>query len=362
VIHSNIKEEPHKLIEQFRHAKYGALIGAQMLSEGIDIPDAEIGINVAASKTRLQLTQRMGRILRKGSGKKTPIIYHYVAIPEPTNYIPEEDDIAFLDDLAWVQDTALRMGLDAEVIWNEELLKAQGSQVENSFHNRFFSKDLVKIPKFGTFNLKYVTSQLSDQSVFRIVSILQNLPDDREISDAAWAQIVRVACGKKKREDLRWDHLDIPGYWWLLVLGKRSPAKIEEIFSKVRPLLDYAPDEKDQRVVREATEEITRGPGVEQPDTIIVEDVSPILPDTDLSVPERTEEVASKNAKVVEECVSGGQRTPNEKVMSTFKIGNLTVSEIVMDTNIGNLFKEDPENIKRKDLSRFTLEDLFEPE
>jgi len=257
VIHSNIKEEPHKLIEQFRHAKYGALIGAQMLSEGIDIPDAEIGINVAASKTRLQLTQRMGRILRKGSGKKTPIFYHYVAIPEPTNYIPEEDDIAFLDDLAWVQDAALRMGLDAEVIWNEELLKAQGSQVENSFHNRFFSKDYTKIPKFGTFNLKFVTSQLSDQSVFRIVSILQNLPADREISDAVWAHIVRVACGKKKREDLRWDHLDIPGYWWLLVLGKRSPAKIIEIFTKVRPLLDYAPDEKDERVVREATEELT---------------------------------------------------------------------------------------------------------
>lgn len=256
VIHSSIKEDPHERIERFRRAKHGALIGAQMLSEGIDIPDAEIGINVAASKTRLQLTQRMGRILRKGSGKKTPIFYHYVAIPEPKSYIPEEDDITFLDDLAWVQDTALRMGLDAEVVWNEELLKEEGAKVENSFHNRFFSKDYAKIPKFGTFNLKYVTSQLSDQSIYRIVSILQHLPADYEISDASWAHIVRASCGKKKREDLRWDHLDIPGYWWLLVLGKRSPEKIAEIFSKVRPLDAYGPDEKDEGIVREVSGEL----------------------------------------------------------------------------------------------------------
>ena len=289
VIHSNIKEDPYKLIERFRHAKNGALIGAQMLSEGIDIPDADIGINVAASKTRLQLTQRMGRILRKGLGKKAPIFYHYVAIPEPTSYIPEEDDITFLDDLSWVQDTALRMGLDAEVIWNEDLLKAQGSQVESSFHNRFFSKDYAKIPNIGTFNLKYVTSQLSDQSIFRIISILQNVSADLELSDSQWAHIIRAACGKKKREDMRWDFLNIPGYWWLLVLGKRSPANIIKIFQKIRPDLTYKPNETDRKVVWETSEEIVRFELIQPDQNINCEVVPAPLSTTELVVQPRVE-------------------------------------------------------------------------
>jgi superfamily II DNA or RNA helicase len=358
VIHSNIKEDPHTLILQFKHAKYGALIGAQMLSEGIDIPDVEIGINVAASKTRLQLTQRMGRILRKGSGKKAPIFYHYVAIPEPSNYIPEEDDIAFLDDLAWVQDTALRMGLDAEVVWNEELLKAQGSQVEDSFHNRFFSKDLAKIPKFGTFNLRYVTSQLSDQSIFRIVAILHNLPADREISDSNWSQIVRVACGKKKQENLRWDHLDIPGYWWLLVLGKRNPANIIEIFNQVRPSLEYSPDEKDERVVQEAVEEII-SPGA-QLVVSVPEEVVPVPLHVRPRV-EMAEVGVSLDAGISADDLAVIPMPSTEKEKSTFKIGDLTVSEVEFGTD--DLFEGLPaEEFDGKELSQITLEDLYESE
>lgn len=364
VIHSNIRDDPYKLIEQFRHAKYGALIGAQMLSEGIDIPDADIGINVAASKTRLQLTQRMGRILRKGSGKKTPIFYHYVAIPEPASYLPEEDDVTFLDDLAWVQDTALRMGLDAEVVWNEELLKAQGSEVENSFHNRFFSKDYAKIPKFGTFNLKYVTSQLSDQSIFRIVSILQNVRADIELSDSQWAHIIRVACGKKKREDLRWDFLDIPGYWWLLVLGKRSPQKIIEIFQKVRPDLAYVPDEKDEQVVREAAEDLVRIETSQINETVAGE-VVPVLPSAGQGIRPRVEVTTadeSPAADAIPDESLGAQGSSREKIGSTFCIGDLIVSEVKIDHNIEDLLEEEiPKKIEGKDLSQVTLEDLFEP-
>jgi superfamily II DNA or RNA helicase len=342
VIHSNIKEDPYKLIERFRHAKNGALIGAQMLSEGIDIPDADIGINVAASKTRLQLTQRMGRILRKGLGKKAPIFYHYVAIPEPTSYIPEEDDMTFLDDLSWVQDTALRMGLDAEVVWNEELLKAQGLQVESSFYNRFFSKDYAKIPNIGTFNLKYVTSQLSDQSIFRIISILQNVRSDIELSDSQWAHIIRAACGKKKREDMRWDFLDIPGYWWLLVLGKRSPSKIIEIFQKIRPDLRYGSTENDKQVILETSEKIVKVELIQLNENIPGEVVLTALLSTELGVRPRVEAApvnVSLDSRTPKEDSSKEQRSRSEKIISTFCIRGLTVSEIEIDHNIEDLLE-----------------------
>ena len=251
VVHSYIRDDPSVLIQRFRHAQHGVLIGAQMLSEGIDIPDAEIGINVAASKTRLQLTQRMGRILRKGKEKK-PIFYHYVAIPEPDNYIADEDDVAFLDDLAWAQDAALRMGLDAEIVWSEDALKVQGMGVESSFHKRFFGKDYSKIPKFGTFNLKYVISQLSDQAWYRLTSILQQLPPDWELEDAQWSKIVRAAFGKERDKP----YLDAPGFWWLLILGKRKPVNIIEIFNSVKQGPVYHPDEKDKKAISETLEDL----------------------------------------------------------------------------------------------------------
>jgi len=252
VIHSQIREDPSHLIQRFRHAQQGALIGAQMLSEGIDIPDADIGINVAASKTRLQLTQRMGRILRKSKGKK-PVFYHYVAIPEPENYIADEDDIAFLDDLSWVQDTALRMGLDAEIVWDEKDLEAQGLQVEDSFHRRFFGKDYTKIPKIGTFNLKNVLNQISDQAWYRIFAILTHLPADQILEDAHWSRIVRTGFGKKKDGSL-----DMPGFWWILILGKRRPRNILKIlqFDKKGPI--YRPDEMDKRAISETLEDLQK--------------------------------------------------------------------------------------------------------
>lgn len=371
VIHSAIKGDPHILIERFKRAPYGALIGAQMLGEGIDIPDAEIGINVAASKTRLQLTQRMGRILRKGTGtKKAPVFYHYVAIPEPESYIPEEDDVAFLDDLAWVQDAALRMGLDAEVIGNEELLK-QELAVENSFSARFFDKDLTKkVPKFGTFNLKYVMSQLTDRSIFRIITILQNLAADKEISNPQWARIIRSSCGKKKRDEKNWEHLDIPGYWWLLILGKRNPSRIIEIFKSVRADLDHSADETDEEIIREVSEELNNpdiafvGPeGTEDNLSagIVQEPVATLIEISSKNV--AADAVPEQQPEIVASVQSEINEVKSEKVVSTFRIANLSVSEIEIDHDIDESLEEPPpKDLEGKDLTRLTLEDLFEPE
>lgn len=79
-----------------------------MLDEGIDIPDAEVGINVASSRTRLQLIQRPGRILRNRPGKH-PVFHHFVAIPR--HYIVSEDSYSYQNDLAWITDMALKMGI-----------------------------------------------------------------------------------------------------------------------------------------------------------------------------------------------------------------------------------------------------------
>lgn len=68
-------------IDGFARADHGVLVAPKLLDEGIDVPDAEVGINVAGTKTKLQLVQRMGRVLHK-HGDQRPHFHHYVAVPD----------------------------------------------------------------------------------------------------------------------------------------------------------------------------------------------------------------------------------------------------------------------------------------
>jgi superfamily II DNA or RNA helicase len=224
VVHSDIDGDVNKRIMDFKNAKYGALIGARMLDEGIDIPDAEIGINVSASKTRLQLVQRMGRILRMQKGKH-PIFYHYVAIPSPEYYLHEEDNLTFLDELSWVQDTALKMGVHAELEKEEKPFERLRLDAEEMIRKRYFERKIPTLPGYGTFRLEYILRLFSDEAIRDIVSQLNELGLGHRISDVEWTDIVRKAHGKKID-----DPLNIPGYWWILILGDRNPIKIKEIF------------------------------------------------------------------------------------------------------------------------------------
>ena len=77
-IHGELREEQKVgRLDRFRSQQQGALVAAQLLDEGIDMPDADIGINVAATKSRLQLVQRMGRLLRR-EGQTKSVFHHFV--------------------------------------------------------------------------------------------------------------------------------------------------------------------------------------------------------------------------------------------------------------------------------------------
>lgn len=72
--------ERDALLDKFRVGELSALATAKLLDEGIDIPEAEVGIILAASKTRRQMIQRMGRIIRpKADGRHATFVIVYVA-------------------------------------------------------------------------------------------------------------------------------------------------------------------------------------------------------------------------------------------------------------------------------------------
>ena len=58
------RNEREKLLNSLREGTLDVIAAPRVLDEGIDVPDANLGVVISASRTRRQMIQRMGRILR----------------------------------------------------------------------------------------------------------------------------------------------------------------------------------------------------------------------------------------------------------------------------------------------------------
>ena len=63
------KQEREKILRLFRSLKAGILVLTTVGDEGLDIPDANVGIIVTGTGSRRQFVQRLGRLLRPADGK-----------------------------------------------------------------------------------------------------------------------------------------------------------------------------------------------------------------------------------------------------------------------------------------------------
>jgi len=71
------RAERRDALERFRTGGLGALVSAQVLNEGIDVPDAEAAILVGARLGTREYIQRVGRVLRPAPGKQA-LVYELV--------------------------------------------------------------------------------------------------------------------------------------------------------------------------------------------------------------------------------------------------------------------------------------------
>ncbi len=70
--------ERKKYFEMFRSGDVSVLATSRVLDEGIDVPDATVGIVLSGSGSTRQFRQRLGRLLRQSEGKHS-ILYEVVA-------------------------------------------------------------------------------------------------------------------------------------------------------------------------------------------------------------------------------------------------------------------------------------------
>lgn len=79
----------------------GVLVGTgDLLGEGVDIPRANVAVNMATGGVNAQLVQRIGRVLRNPTGDKHAHFYNVVGVPQPSAAIPEQDGRRLIENAA----------------------------------------------------------------------------------------------------------------------------------------------------------------------------------------------------------------------------------------------------------------------
>lgn len=94
--------ERERILHELRVGTIDAVAAPRVLDEGIDVPNANLGIVISASRTRRQMIQRMGRILRRkplGSGARFVILFASDTLEDPRTderdgFMEEIQDIA----------------------------------------------------------------------------------------------------------------------------------------------------------------------------------------------------------------------------------------------------------------------------
>jgi len=69
ITHTTSKEERYEVLKGFRKGRFRAIATSRVLDEGIDVPEASIGVIVSGTGSSREFIQRLGRLLRKSEGK-----------------------------------------------------------------------------------------------------------------------------------------------------------------------------------------------------------------------------------------------------------------------------------------------------
>lgn len=84
ITHKTKEKERKKFLSAFREADLQTLVTSKVLNEGVDVPEASIGIIISGSSTVREHVQRLGRILRQRPGKRATL---YELVARDTNEV-----------------------------------------------------------------------------------------------------------------------------------------------------------------------------------------------------------------------------------------------------------------------------------
>jgi superfamily II DNA or RNA helicase len=96
---STARGQRREILDDLRVRALDAVAAPRVLDEGIDVPDANLGVVMSASRTRRQMIQRMGRILRRkpsGVAARFVVMFAKDTLEDPRNRVERD---GFLDEI-----------------------------------------------------------------------------------------------------------------------------------------------------------------------------------------------------------------------------------------------------------------------
>ncbi len=101
---STARGQRREILDDLRDRKLDVVAAPRVLDEGIDVPDANLGVVMSASRTRRQMIQRMGRILRRkraGVAARFVIMFAKDTLEDPANRFERD---GFLDEIEQISE------------------------------------------------------------------------------------------------------------------------------------------------------------------------------------------------------------------------------------------------------------------
>jgi len=78
ITHETGASERREILERFRDGTYSRVVTANVLDEGVDVPDANVAVVLSGSGSEREFTQRLGRILRPKADGGRALLYELV--------------------------------------------------------------------------------------------------------------------------------------------------------------------------------------------------------------------------------------------------------------------------------------------
>jgi len=78
ITHETGASEREEVLERFREGDYSRVVTANVLDEGVDVPDANVAVVLSGSGSEREFTQRLGRILRPKDDGGRALLYEVV--------------------------------------------------------------------------------------------------------------------------------------------------------------------------------------------------------------------------------------------------------------------------------------------
>lgn len=79
ITHKSSKEEREDVLTGFKDGRYKAIVTSKVLDEGIDVPDAQVGILVSGTGSSREFIQRLGRLLRPKNDNNQARLFEIVS-------------------------------------------------------------------------------------------------------------------------------------------------------------------------------------------------------------------------------------------------------------------------------------------